>query len=126
KPRRGHNLITYGNNVYDPGKAQILASATRRAELASGSALTVRELRLTSADGPRLVWYWYCVGARCTTSPVRVKLSQAWDVLRGRSPRSSVWALSLPVSHGDPAKAREALEAFARTLPSPGAQGDAP
>ncbi|HKT42068.1 MAG TPA: exosortase A, partial [Rhodanobacteraceae bacterium] len=47
KPRRGHNLITYGNNVYDPGKAQILASATRRAELASGSALTVRELRLT-------------------------------------------------------------------------------
>ena len=126
KPRRGHNLITYGNNVYDPSEAQILASVTRRVELAGGSVLTVRELRLTSADGPRLVWYWYCVDAHCTASPVQVKLRQAWDVLRGRSPRSSVWALSLPVSQGDPAKAREALDAFTRTLPSLGAQGGAP
>jgi exosortase A len=126
KPRREHNLVTYGNNVYDPDKATILASATRRVELASGTALAVRELRLTGSDGPRLVWYWYCVDARCTASPVRVKLSQAWDVLRGRSPRSSVWALSLPASHGDPARVRETLDAFARALPPPGVRGGSP
>ena len=126
KPRRGHNLITYGNNLYDPNKEQVLASATRHVEFAAGSALTVRELRLTGSDGPRLVWYWYCVDERCTASPVRVKLSQAWDVLRGRSPRSSVWALSLPASHGDPARARETLDAFARALPSPGVRGGSP
>ena len=126
KPRRGHNLVTYGNNVFDPDKATILASATRRVEFADGSEIALRELRLTGSGDPRLVWYWYCVDARCTASPVLVKLSQAWDVLRGRSPRSSVWALSLPASHGDPAKAREALDAFVRALPSPGVQGDAP
>ncbi|HEY9111297.1 MAG TPA: exosortase A [Rhodanobacteraceae bacterium] len=116
KPRWGHNLITYGNDVYDPAKAHVLASAGRRVELAGGSTVTARELRLTGSDGPRLVWYWYCVDDRCTASPVLVKLSQAWDVLRGRSPRSAVWALSLPVSRGDVVEARKDLTAFARAL----------
>jgi EpsI family protein len=126
KPRRGHNLITYGNNLYDPDKVQLLASATRSIEFAGGSRVALRELRLNGPDGPRLVWYWYCVDARGTASPVRVKLTQAWDVLRGRSPRSSVWALSLAARHGDPAEAREALEAFARALPARDVRGDTP
>jgi exosortase A len=126
KPRRGHNLITYGNDVYDPDKLHILANATRQVEFAGGPTLTVRELRLMGSNNPRLVWYWYCVDARCTASPALVKLRQAWDVLRGRSPRSSVWALSLPANHRDPVKAREALVAFARELPPPSAHGDAP
>lgn len=117
KPRRGHNLITYGNNVYDPGRSQVLASASRRIELAGGAAVTVRELRLTGAGTqPRLVWYWYCVDARCTASPVWIKLGQAWDTLRGRSPHSSVWAMSVPISHDDIGKGRETLLAFAHSL----------
>ena len=131
RPRRGHNLITYGNQVYDPAEAQVLASASRRITFAAGLSLTVRELRLVGADGPRLVWYWYCVDARCSASPTRVKLHQAWDVLRGRSPQSSVSAMSLPVRHGDLVQAREHLGAFARALPSPtlrdaSADGDGP
>ena len=127
KPRRGHNLITYGNNVYDPDQAQILASAKRRIDLAGSAAVTVRELRLTGeGTPPRLVWYWYCVDTRCTASPVWIKLGQAWDVLRGRSPRSSVWALSLPVAHGDLAKARRNLDAFASGLSLSGMEGTAP
>ena len=120
KPRRGHNLITYGNNVYDPEQWQILAGGKRRVELADGSAITVRELRLIGTSvQPRLVWYWYCVDAHCTASSVWIKLGQAWDTLRGRSPRSSVWALSLPIDHGDVMKARKHLGAFARELPAP-------
>jgi EpsI family protein len=127
KPRRGHNLITYGNNVYDPDQSQILASAKRRVELADGSAITVRELRLIGeVTQPRLVWYWYCVDTRCSASPVRIKLGQAWDTLRGRSPRSSVWALSLPIDHGDVAKARSGLDAFARGLSPSVMEGTAP
>jgi exosortase A len=127
KPRRGHNLITYGNNVYDPGESQILASAKRRVELAGGTAIKIRELRLIGeATEPRLVWYWYCVDARCTASPAWIKLGQAWDTLRGRSPRSSVWALSLPIDHGDVAKARTHLDAFARGLSLSAMDGTAP
>jgi exosortase A len=128
KPRRGHNLITYGNNVYDPDQSQILASGKQRVELAEGAAVKVRELRLTGAadTSQRLVWYWYCVDARCTASSVLAKMGQAWDVLRGRSPRSSVWALSMPIDHGDVAKARKHLDAFARGLSLPGMEGAAP
>ena len=124
KPRRGHDLITYGNDVYDaPAKAQILESTTRRVDLAGGSRVTVRELRLAEAQGTRLVWYWYCVDHRCTASPALVKLLQAWDVLRGDAPRSSVWALSLPVANGNTAKARHALQEFAQQVPLVEARG---
>lgn len=116
KPRRGHTLITYGNDVYDPDKAHILASSAHRVEFADGSGISVRELRLTDAGGPRLVWYWYCVDLRCTTSPVLTKLLQAWSVLRGRATRSSVWALSAQAADGDMAAARQNMLAFARAL----------
>jgi hypothetical protein len=72
------------------------------------------------------VWYWYCVDTRCTASPVWIKLGQAWDALRGRSARSSVWALSLPIDHGDVAKARTHLDAFARGLSLSAMEGTAP
>jgi EpsI family protein len=127
RPRRGHNLITYGNHVYDPEQSQILAGTKRRLELTSGAAITVRELRLTGTTIPsRLVWYWYCVDTRCTASPIWIKLGQAWDTLRGRLPRSSVWALSLPIDHGDVAKARKHLDAFARGLSLSNMEGTAP
>lgn len=116
KPRRGHSLITYGNDVYDPDKASILASSAHRVEFAGGPGISVRELRLADTGGPRLVWYWYCVDLRCTTSPVLTKLLQAWSVLRGRATQSSVWALSARVADGDMAAARQNLLAFARTL----------
>lgn len=121
KPRRGHSLITYGNDVYDPARAHILSTATRRVDFANGKGAAVRELRLAETTGTRLVWYWYCVDRRCTASPVLTKLLQAWDVLRGRGPRSSIWAVSLPVASSDTDRARERLLAFARTLPPAGA-----
>lgn len=117
KPRRGHTLITYGNEVYDPALARLLASSARPLEFAGGPGVTARELRLAEASGPRLVWYWYCVDRRCTASPVLTKLLQAWAVLRGRVPRSSVWAVSMPVANGNVDRAREDLRVFARALP---------
>jgi len=53
-------------------------------------------------------------------------LLQAWELLRGRVPRSSVWALSLPIADGDADRARKILLAFSRALPvgAPGMQSD--
>ncbi|MFC5524275.1 exosortase A [Rhodanobacter ginsengisoli] len=120
KPRREHTLITYGNDLYDPAYSQILSSASRKLDLADGQSLVVGELRLSGTTGSRLVWYWYCVDRRCTRSPALTKLMQAWDVLRGRVPRSSVWALSSPIGLGDADQARTNFRAFAQMLPGTG------
>ena len=116
KPRRGHNLITYGNDLYDPARSQILSQASRQVDLAGARRTTAVELRLAGATGPRLVWYWYCVDGRCTRSPVLTKLLQASDVLRGHVPRSSVWALSSLVAGDGLDQARTQLHAFAQAL----------
>ena len=119
-PRRGHNLITYGNNVYDPAQSNILSSTAQRVELTGGRWLTAAELRIADIGGSRLVWYWYCVDRHCTDSPAMTKLLQAWDVLRGHVPQSSVWALSSPVANGSVDGTRESLRDFARALPMSG------
>jgi hypothetical protein len=47
-------------------------------------------------------------------------LLQAWAVLRGQVPRSSVWALSSSIAGDDADRARMKLHAFAQALPVPG------
>ena len=121
KPRRGHTLITFENQLYDSTQAHILSSASRQFRLADGQSLTAGELRLSEAAGSRLVWYWYCVDHRCTRSPVLTKLLQASDVLRGHMPRSSVWALSSSVTNGNTDQARTNLHAFSQALNVAGA-----
>lgn len=121
RPRRGHNLITFGNDVYDPANSRILSTARRRVSLLDERSLTVRELRLAGAGGAQLVWYWYCVNHYCTDWPVLIKLAQAWYVLGGRVLDSSVWAVSSPVSNGNDAKARAELVTFIRAIPRSGA-----
>lgn len=116
KPRRGHTLITYGNNLYDPAQSHILSRGSPQVALADGDQTAAGEMRLSGNTGSRLVWYWYCVGARCTGSATVAKLLQATDVLRGRTPQSAVWALSATIASNDLARTRGTLQAFARQL----------
>ena len=117
KPRSGHNLITFGNNVYDPAHSKILSSARRELLLGDGQSITAGELHVDGTSGSRLVWYWYCVDHYCTSSSVLTKLSQVWDVLRGREPRSSVWALSTLIHNGNAPGARTNLRTFVSEMP---------
>jgi exosortase A len=117
RPRRGHSLITYGNDLYDPQRARVLSHTNLRVDLAAGQSTSASELRLISSAGSRLVWYWYCINSRCTRSPIIAQLLQAWGVLRGDVTRSSVWALSSEVSHTDVNQARARMRSFARSLP---------
>lgn len=116
RPRLGHNLITYGNDVYDPLRTRILSHTSRYIELAGGQRITVGELRLSEIEGTRLVWYWYCIDQRCSSSPLMAKLLQAWELLRGRVPQSAVWALSTSVTSGELEQAKVRLRAFAHAL----------
>lgn len=121
KPRRGHSLITFGNQLYDPAQASLLSTASRELKLTGGRNLTAGELRLSGVGGARIVWYWYCIDRRCTRSQIFAKVLQAWDVLRGHMPQSSVWALSAPEGHGGVDQARANLHAFAQALSASGA-----
>lgn len=116
KPRRGHTLITYGNNLYDPAQSHILSRGSPQVALVDGRQIAAGEMRLSGTTGARLVWYWYCVGARCTGSATVAKLLQAADVLRGYTPLSSVWALSASVASNDVERTRTTLRTFARQL----------
>lgn len=115
-PRRGHDLVTFGNDVYDPATTRILASARGQLQLAHGRRLAVRELRVVDDGGARLIWYWYCVDQHCTASPVSAKLLQAWEVMRRHTVRASVWAISVPVSSSDSSAGRKVLQAFSAGL----------
>jgi exosortase A len=117
RPRRGHSLITYGNDFYDQQRARVLSHTNLRVDLAEGRSTSASELRLVSSAGSRLVWYWYCINSRCTRSPVIAQLLQAWGVLRGNVTRSSVWALSSEVSHSNVNQVRARMRSFARALP---------
>jgi EpsI family protein len=126
RPRRGHSLITYGNDVYDEQRVRVLSHTNLRIALAGGTSTTASELRMAGTAGSQLVWYWYCVDSRCTRSTVWTKLLQAWDALRGRAPRSSVWALSTMVAHDDLSLARSHMRSFAQVLSVSGASPGAP
>ncbi len=93
-----------------------MSSANRQLKLSDDRNLVAGELRLSGASGERLVWFWYCVDGRCTNSRPLTKLLQAWDVLRGHLPQSSVWALSAAVGYNGADEARAKLRAFAQLL----------
>jgi EpsI family protein len=118
KPRRGHTLITFENRLYDPSQSHVLSSASQTVTLVDGRSVEAGELRLSDGGDSRLVWHWYCVDHRCSRSVTVTKLLQAWAVLRGRVPRSSVWALSSPVGHDGADQARARLRAFVQVLPA--------
>jgi len=126
RPRHGHDLITYGNTLYDPVKVTVLDNGTHKVLLSDSHAFRVQELRLATANGSRIVWYWYCVDGRCTASAIAVKLRQIVDMLTGRHSRSSVWAMSVVGVADEAAAMRASLAAFMAAVPGIIGQGPQP
>ncbi len=115
RPERGHDLVTYGNELHGPG-ARVLAAGQRDLHLSNGRRFGVRTLRLSKAGRSRLVWYWYCINDRCTESAVVAKLLQVWGVVRRVRVCSSVWAVSTVDSASGSSNPRADLAAFTRAI----------
>lgn len=129
---RGHDLLAYDNTLFDSGRWRVGETGRRQISLPGGHKQIVREVVLQNAAGERLVWYWYSVNGSPFTSPVHVRASQAWEQLRGATLKSSVIAVSTPMSKGQRQSSEAALEHFVRAMvpqlerklaaaPSPGA-----
>jgi exosortase A len=96
RQRDGAELINEVNALYDEDRWQPRRHSNRRVALEDGTSIGVREIELVAGNGKeRLVWYWYRVGDKRTTSPNAAKLWQLWNVLIG-SPEGAIIAVSSP------------------------------
>lgn len=114
----GRELVGYGNRLEGDSGWRIESVELRESGAGQPHVDTLRETVLISdRHGRRLVWSWYVVGQTALTSPVRVKLLEAWRNLTGRY-GSGVVALSTACA-GQCVAAREHLEVAVRDLAGP-------
>jgi exosortase A len=114
--RQGAELIGWQNAIVqseDRVWANVGESA-RSVELASG-AVRVRETRLRGAGQRLLVWDWYSISGRDTSSPYLGKALLARDKLLGRGDDSAAVVLAAPYG-ARPDEGAQALAEFARDM----------
>ncbi|HET6724710.1 MAG TPA: exosortase A [Gammaproteobacteria bacterium] len=110
----GHDLLAYGNAIFDADRWRAVGGRNRTIELADGNSLIAHEVVLHGPFTNRLVWYWYGVNGGRLTSPVQVRLRQAWDELRGAKLYSSIIAVSIGYQRGQRQIAAAVLDNFVR------------
>ena len=111
RQRDGAELINELNVLYAEKVWKPRRRSTRRATLGTDTAIELREIELVTGSGAkRLIWYWYRLGDRRTTSVLEAKLLQLWKTLTG-SPSAALIAVSAPVG-GSLDRTRTDLAAF--------------
>jgi exosortase A len=88
-----------------------LTGGAVRGETVAGRHLAVRESTLNSADGALLVWHWYWIDGRATTSDTMGKLLQIRQRVLGDSDDGAAVMLFAPLGE-HPDGARAAMRAF--------------
>lgn len=108
----GHDLLAYRNAVY--AKELWAPAGTRTRSVANG--LEVRQLILASGQQRRMIWYWYRIDGRMSTSKAIVRGWQSLDQLRGIPLHSAVVAVATDYTAGDAATAVETLQRFTAAI----------
>jgi exosortase A len=120
---QGGEMINYRNVISEREIGSLPDAQTVLIELPSGTQLRLRETRVQAADGSeRLVWHWYLVGDRATSSQFSVKAFEAVAFLTGGHDSERIVALSTTF---DP-ESRDRLRAFLMNHADCAATGFAP
>ena len=90
--QQGEELINAKNSLVG-GTRWVLLEEAGKEVVVNGQALHVQERIIRSSFGTRLVWSWYWVDGRFTSSPYLAKLLQAKAQLFGRPRHSAILAL---------------------------------
>jgi exosortase A len=95
-------MIGFGHTVLDESDPvwRLVSRADRVVPL-DAAAVPLREWRVRSADGQRLVWSWYTVGGRHAAGESQAKLLTAWSTIRGRGDHSTVSVVSTTLMGSD-------------------------
>jgi len=89
----GRKLISSTNTLFDRARWHRVGGGRASANV-SGQLLEVEETRIQSAEANRVLWSWYWVGDRFTTSPYLAKLRLAWSQLSGGLQASAAIVIS--------------------------------
>jgi exosortase A len=103
-------LVTTANTLYDGKRWFYAGERFRTVPLASGRQQLV-ETRVSSGTRRRLIWHWYWVAGRTTTSPVLTKMLEAWDRLGSKHQGSALVAVAADYE-SSPAEAEALLTRF--------------
>ncbi|NMG75992.1 exosortase A [Aromatoleum diolicum] len=117
--RPGEELINSANRVlkYKDKQWRMAAYGEHTARLGEQS-VTVRDTEVFDASSRLLVWHWYWVDGRWTSSDYVAKLYQAASRLRGGGDDSAVVMIYAPVRTDERAKVIATLERFALEMGS--------
>ncbi len=101
-------MIGFGNAVVHESDPtwQILSREVRQVQL-DNTVVSVREWRVRSSKGRRLVWSWYTVGGKHAEREFSAKLLTAWSMMLGRGDHSTVSVVSTTIAaaHTDASEA---------------------
>jgi EpsI family protein len=110
RQRQDAKLVSTGNTLFD-GKHWVYAGEQRMTIALAFGTQAVVATRVTSAYRKRLIWSWYWIGGRTTTSPYLAKLLEAWDSLSGSRRGSAMVAIAADYQL-QPAEAETLLQQF--------------
>ena len=110
----GGKLISSTNRLTAQRSGWHETGVAIRTETIAGRPLVMRETTLTGPDGRVVVWQWYDIGGRPTTSNYVGKLLQTKQKFLTGSDDGAALMLFSPYDE-DPASARPALRAFLHT-----------
>jgi exosortase A len=113
-PRQDAKLITSANTLYDGKRWLYVGERIRTIALATGTRQLV-ETRISAGSRKRLIWHWYWVAGRSTTSGVETKLLEAWERLSGINQGSAMVAVAADYET-QPAEAEILLQRFLDTM----------
>ena len=121
--RQGAELVSSANSlVHSEDKAWRQVSLASRGVALPGGRLAVEEAVLTGPGGAQLVWRWYVVSGRRTSSAVWAKAIEATEKLRFRQPSAAGMVVFTRLDDEESARARleefldEGLSAIESTL----------
>jgi exosortase A len=112
---QGKELVSEENRVIPDAWRRFVTAGTNRFDTVDGRSVEVNEVRVEGGGLNSLVWYWYLVGERTTTTPVAVKINQAIEFIRGGRSDGTLYWLETPLTATLPAAA-ERLASVAREL----------
>lgn len=99
--RHGSELVSSVNRLASEDGAWHVVAESGRTVVAAGEQLSSIESRIQSGDKRLLVWRWYWVDGRRTTSAYRAKLLQIRSVLQGRGEYAAMVMLYTDADAGD-------------------------
>jgi len=115
RQKQGTELVGWQNKVYDKSIAKRLEGGEDMAELPGKKPWPVRYMQIRSAEGTRLIWYWYEINGKPTINRLSAKLYEIQRRLIASDKGSAALLLSAPYELTEQ-EAKNTISSFLRDM----------